>query len=123
MQGLGVVSGIGLEMVITLGTGFGTAILNDGKLLPHLEIGQHPVTKSKTYDLYVGEKAMIEIGRQRWNNRVQRVIGFIKTLVNYDQLYISGGNANKLTFPLDSNITLANNKLGIKGCSKLWTSE
>src|SRR5579872_5840267 len=35
MQGLGVVSGKGLELVITLGTGFGTALLMDGDLLPH----------------------------------------------------------------------------------------
>ena len=33
MQGLGVVKGKGLELVITLGTGFGTAMLLDGKLL------------------------------------------------------------------------------------------
>ena len=120
MQGLGIVSGKGLELVITLGTGFGTALLNEGQLLPHLEIGQHPVTKSKTYDQYVGERALEEIGKQKWNERVQKVIGFMKTLVNYDQLYISGGNASKITFPLDSNISIGNNKLGIKGCAKLW---
>ena len=123
MQGLGIVSGKGLEMVITLGTGFGTALLNDGQLLPHLELGQHPVTKSKTYDHYVGERALEEVGKQKWNERVQKVIGFLKTLVNYDQLYISGGNASKLTFTLDSNISIANNKLGIKGCAKLWHQE
>ena len=123
MQGLGIVSGKGLELVITLGTGFGTALLNNGQLLPHLEIGQHPVTKSKTYDHYVGEKALEEIGKQKWNDRVQKVIQNLKTLVNYDQLYISGGNASKLTFTLDSNVSIANNKLGIKGCAKLWQQE
>lgn len=123
MQGLGMVSGKGLEMVITLGTGFGTALLNDGQLLPHLELGQFPVRKSKTYDQYVGEKAMEDIGKQRWNARVQRVIEYIRTLVNYDNLYISGGNAGKLTFPLDNNISIGNNKLGIKGCAKLWQQE
>ena len=120
MQGLGIVAGKGLEMVITLGTGFGTALLNDGQLLPHLELGQHPVTKSKTYDQYIGERAMEDVGKQKWNRRVEKVIGFMKTLINYDQLYISGGNASKLTFPLDANISIANNKLGIKGCAKLW---
>lgn len=120
MQGLGIVSGKGLELVITLGTGFGTALLNNGQLLPHLEIGQHPVTKSKTYDQYIGERAMDDIGKQKWNERVQKVIQNMKTLVNYDWLYISGGNASKLTFPLDSNISIANNKLGIKGCARLW---
>ena len=123
MQGLGIVSGKGLELVITLGTGFGTALLNDGQLLPHLELGQHPVTKSKTYDLYVGEKAMTEIGKQRWNERVQKTIQNMKTLINYDQLYISGGNASKLTFTLESNISIANNRLGIKGCARLWQQE
>ena len=123
MQGLGIVSGKGLELVITLGTGFGTALLNNGQLLPHLELGQHPVTKSKTYDLYIGEKAMNEIGKQRWNERVQKTIQNMKTLINYDQLYISGGNASKLTFSLDSNISIANNKLGIKGCARLWQQE
>ncbi len=123
MQGLGIVSGVGLELVITLGTGFGTALLNNGQLLPHLEIGQHPVTKSKTYDKYIGEKALEDIGKEKWNLRAQKVIGFMKTLVNYDRLYISGGNASKLTFPLESNITIANNKLGIKGCAKLWQQD
>lgn len=123
MQGLGIVSGKGLELVITLGTGFGTALLNEGQLLPHLELGQHPVTKSKTYDQYVGEKAMIEVGKHKWNERVQKTIQNMKTLINYDQMYISGGNASKLTFTLDSNISIANNKLGIKGCARLWQQE
>ena len=58
MQGLGVVSGKGLEMMITLGTGFGTALLKDGMLLPHLELAHHPVTKKKSYDDYIGASAL-----------------------------------------------------------------
>jgi polyphosphate glucokinase len=58
MQGLGVVSGKGLEMVITLGTGFGTALLMDGHLLPHLEVSHHPVSKGRDYDEYIGDKAL-----------------------------------------------------------------
>ena len=58
MQGLGIVSGKGLEMVITLGTGFGTALLVDGQLMPHLELGHHPFAKGKTYDDYVGERGL-----------------------------------------------------------------
>ena len=48
MQGLGVVSGKGIEIVVTLGTGFGTAILENGILLPHLELAHHPLLKPKT---------------------------------------------------------------------------
>lgn len=55
LQGLGVVSEKGLEMVITLGTGFGTALLLDGHLLPHLELAHHPVSNDETYDDFVGQ--------------------------------------------------------------------
>jgi polyphosphate glucokinase len=121
LQGLGVVRGQGLELVITLGTGFGTALLLDGKLLPHLEIGQHPVMKSKNYDQFVGDKALLVHGEGVWNERMQHVIGLLKTTFNYDALYIGGGNAKKLTFRLDDNITLVSNKDGIRGGARLWS--
>lgn len=120
LQGLGIASGEGLEMIITLGTGFGTALLDDGKLLPHLELAHHPVTKLYTYDKYIGEKALLKYGVARWNKRMVKVITILKTVFNYDKLYISGGNAKKLKFKLDSNITLANNQDGIKGGARLW---
>ncbi|MBX2922719.1 MAG: ROK family protein [Chitinophagaceae bacterium] len=120
LQGLGIAGGKGLEMIITLGTGFGTALLEDGKLLPHLELAHHPVTKLYTYDMYIGEKALIKYGAKRWNKRMVKVIAILKTVFNYDRLYISGGNAKKLTCKLDDNIALANNQDGIKGGARLW---
>jgi polyphosphate glucokinase len=123
MQGLGVVNGKGFEIVVTLGTGFGTAVLMDGNLLPHLEIAHHPITKSKDYDQYIGEKVMLEIGDKKWNKRVKRVIEILQTVFNYDHLYIGGGNAKKINFELDSNITIVSNKDGIKGGARLWRTE
>ncbi|MBC7893037.1 MAG: ROK family protein [Sphingobacteriaceae bacterium] len=120
LQGLGVVRGEGLEFVITLGTGFGTAFLLDGRLLPHLEIGQHPFTKTKNYDQYVGDKAFLEVGDERWNIRVLKVLNVLQTTFNYDHLYIGGGNAKKLNFDLDENMTLVSNKDGIRGGARLW---
>jgi polyphosphate glucokinase len=120
MQGLGIVSGKGLEIMVTLGTGFGTAVLYNGILLPHLELAHHPVTKTRDYDTYIGDKEMERIGKQRWNKRMMRVIDILKTVFNYDHLYIGGGNSDELTFKLDSNITIVNNKDGIKGGARLW---
>ena len=54
---------------------------------------------------------------------MKKVIGILKTVFNYDQLYISGGNADMLRFKLDSNIKIANNKDGIKGGAKLWLQQ
>jgi polyphosphate glucokinase len=120
MQGLGIATGKGLEMIVTLGTGFGTALLMDGNLLPHLEIAHHPVSKERDYDQYIGEKALNEVGLERWNKRLKKVIEILKTVINYDHLFISGGNSKKITFKTDDNITLVSNIDGIKGGAKLW---
>ena len=120
MQGLGIVSGKGLEMVLTLGTGFGTAILKNGVLLPHLEIAHHPIAKKQTYDEYVGEKALEKAGIKKWNKRMEMIIGILQTVFNYDVLYIGGGNAAKLTGKLADNIKIVSNEDGIHGGARLW---
>ena len=120
VQGLGVISDEGIECVITLGTGFGFALFHDGLLGPHLEVGQHPVTKDKTYDLYLGNAALRKIGRAKWNKRLAKAIGFIDTLVMFDSLLIGGGNARLIDFELQSNIRIVSNAAGITGGVKLW---
>lgn len=120
IHGLGVVSGRGLELVITLGTGFGTAMLMDGVLLPHLEIAHHPISKKRTYDGFIGDRAYIQIGRKRWNRRMKQVLKVLKVVFNYDRLYIGGGNADELDFKLDDNVEIITNRDGIKGGARLW---
>jgi polyphosphate glucokinase len=123
MQGMGVIRGEGLEMVITLGTGFGTALFLEGNLLPHLEIAHHPVSKDRTYDQYIGDKALDEAGLEKWNRRLKKVIGILKTVFNYDYLYIGGGNSKKISFEIENNITIVSNIDGIKGGAKVWQRE
>ncbi|WP_322973965.1 ROK family protein [Pedobacter sandarakinus] len=119
-QGLGVVDGKGFEIVFTVGTGFGTALLFDGDLLPHLELAHFPISKEEDYDDYIGNKAFEKLGNERWNKRLKKVIETYKTVFNYDTLYIGGGNAKHIDFKLDSNIKLVSNRDGIKGGAKLW---
>src|SRR5262245_36549407 len=47
MQALAVIAGHGVEMVITLGTGFGTALFVDGRRGAHLELAHHPFRKGE----------------------------------------------------------------------------
>lgn len=122
MLGLGIVKGKGLEMLITLGTGMGTALTLNGQLLPHLEIAHHPITGKKDYDQYIGDAVLKKIGPEEWNERMKKVLAVLKTVINYDTLYIGGGNASVLTFPLDKNIKIVSNKDGIKGGARLWAS-
>ncbi|MES2809104.1 MAG: ROK family protein [Bacteroidota bacterium] len=123
MAGLGVVGGKGLELVLTLGTGFGTALLLDGKLLPHLEVGQSPATKTKSYDKFIGEAAFQKEGKRKWNTRMKKVLQNMQSLFNYDYLYIGGGNSRELAFKLDKNVKLVTNQDGIKGGARLWSDE
>jgi polyphosphate glucokinase len=123
MQGLGVVKGKGLEMVITLGTGFGTALLMDGHLLPHFEIAHLPIKDGKDYDDYIGDRALEKEGKEKWNKRIQKVFEILKTVFNYDTLYIGGGNSDELTFKLDKNMKIVTNADGIKGGARLWQNE
>ncbi len=51
---------------------------------------------------------------------MEKVLKVLKTVFNYDYLYIGGGNSKNLNFPLDSNIKLVSNKDGIKGGARLW---
>jgi polyphosphate glucokinase len=120
VQGLGVISGKGLECVVTLGTGFGSALFRDGELMPHLELGQHPAWKRKTYDQYLGHAALLAKGPKKWNRRLRRAVGFIATLLNYDQLYIGGGNVRMVTFHLPKNVKRVTNMAGITGGTRLW---
>ena len=120
IQGLGVISGRGLECVLTMGTGMGFALFQNGLLAPHLELSQHPVKTNKTYDKYVGHAALKGIGRGRWNRRVRKVINYIDILVMYDMLYIGGGNARMIEPPLPDRVRIVPNEAGITGGVRVW---
>jgi polyphosphate glucokinase len=124
IQGAAVVSGHGLEFVITLGTGFGTGLFYRGQLMPHLEIAHQPFRKGETYNEQLGEAARKEIGEERWNKRVQKAITILRALLYFDHLYIGGGNSRRVNRQhLDDDITLVDNTAGIVGSVKLWSAD
>jgi polyphosphate glucokinase len=120
MQGLAVIKGEGLEVILTLGTGCGTGIFYNGELAPHLELSTHPIHKKYTYDLYVGNEAFEKIGKKRWNKRVERVITTLRALTHFDRLYIGGGNSKHVTLSLPTSVRLVSNEAGIDGGARLW---
>jgi len=120
MQGLAVIKGKGVEMVITLGTGFGTGLYIDGRLGPHLEIAHHPFRKGETYNEQLGNAARKRIGNKKWSKRVRKAIRTLRSLTHFDALYIGGGNAKKLALKLDPDTTIVSNEAGIAGGIALW---
>jgi len=120
VQGLGVVEGHGLECVVTLGTGVGCALFRNGRLLLHLELGQHRARRGKTYDQYIGQAALAKKGPQRWNERVRRAIDTVTGLTTCDVLYIGGGNARKIAFEVPRHVRIVSNTAGLTGGLRLW---
>jgi polyphosphate glucokinase len=120
MQGLGAIKGDGVEMVITLGTGFGSSLFEDGGIAPHLEFAHHPFRNGETYEEQLGLRALEEVGKKRWNRRVLRAIKTLRTLTNFDHLYIGGGNAEFIAFNLAPDISIVPNTLGMIGGIWLW---
>ncbi len=120
MQGLGAIKGQGVELVLTLGTGLGSALFEDGRLAPHLELAHIPFRKGETYEQQLGIHALKEVGKRRWNKRVQMAIDHFRTLTNFDRLYLGGGNAGNLSFKLPRDIEIVSNTYGIKGGIWVW---
>ena len=123
VHGLAVISGRGLEMVVTLGTGFGTALYADGRLCPHLEISQQPFRKGENYDQQLGNAARKQVGHRKWHKRVLRAIENLRTLTHFDRLYVGGGNARKLDGELPADVTLVDNLAGLTGGARLWHAQ
>jgi polyphosphate glucokinase len=123
VHGLSVIARTGLECVIVLGTGFGFALFDSGRLTPHLELAHHPIRNDTDYDQYVGDAALRSIGRKRWNKRLGRAVNCVRNLTLYDQLYIGGGNAKHIRLELEQNIRIVPNEAGIKGGVRLWDKQ
>jgi polyphosphate glucokinase len=127
VQGAAVVKGEGLEFVITLGTGFGTAMFLDGALLPHLELAHQPFRKGETYNDQLGERTRKEIGDERWNTRVRKAVAQLDMLLFFDHLFIGGGNARRVKRDdlgdVLAKTTVVDNSAGILGGIRLWEAD
>jgi polyphosphate glucokinase len=123
VQGYGVIEGKGMEMVLTLGTGMGCAVYIDGKYVPNLELAHHPFKHGKTYEEYVGKKALAKVGKKKWNKRVAEVVAQVLPIWNPRRLYLGGGNAKHIKFELPANVTITPNIAGLVGGIALWRDQ
>lgn len=124
VHGCGLVTGHGLEMVITLGTGLGNAIFDNGILAPHAELSRGFVGWGLTFDEYVGEHERIRLGDAHWSRRVRKVIEAWVPVYLWDRLYLGGGNSRRIAASqrekLPDNVVIANNAAGIMGGVRAW---
>lgn len=124
VHGAGVVTGAGLELVLTLGTGLGCALFDGGRLAPHLELSQAPVRWGLSYDTYIGDKERRRLGPAFWSRRVRRVVDALRPVFVWDRLYIGGGNARvirpEVVAELGDDVVIVPNTAGIVGGVRAW---
>lgn len=122
VQGYASVQGKGVELVLTVGTGLGSAIFTDGHLCPGLELGHHPWRK-KTYEDYLGIAGLKKYGKKHWNKLLLLAIEQTAATFNWDTLYIGGGNNKDITGRPGPNIKLIPNENGLLGAVPLWRDQ
>lgn len=123
VHGAGLVTGAGLELVLTFGTGLGTAHFDGGRLAPHLELSRGPI-RMTTFDEYVGEPERRRLGNAMWSRRVRRVVESLRPVFVWDRVYLGGGNARCITPStlalLGDDVVVVPNSAGIVGGVRAW---
>ena len=124
VAGAGVITGTGLEMIITLGTGLGNAVFDGGRLAPHVEVSQGFVRWGLTYDDYIGEHERLRLGDAHWSRRVRRIVEGLRPMYMWDRLYLGGGNSKLITptnrVRMGEEVVIVPNDAGIVGGVRAW---
>jgi polyphosphate glucokinase len=86
----------GVVMIFTLGTGIGSAIFVDGKLVPNTELG-HVELQGKKAERRVADSARKrkELTWEKWANRVSDYLKHMEALFSPDLIILGGGVAKK----------------------------
>lgn len=121
VQGCAVISGHGMELVVTLGTGVGCAVFFDGALLPHMELSHGRFGHGHSIEVACGDNERHQVGKEKWRERVMDALEALEAMVLPDHLYIGGGNAKKLDpDKLGPHRSLVPNVSGLLGGIALW---
>ena len=85
----------GTVIMVTIGTGLGSSVYHDGKLVPNIELGRMPGKDGEPIEFYAGDKARKEAGLtwpefgDRFNYFLQRVA----RVCTPDHFIIGGGSS------------------------------
>ena len=116
MQALGSYKG-GLMLFLGLGTGFGSALVADGVVVP-MNLAHLPY-KDGSYEDYMGLRGMKRLGRPKWRKYVAEVAKRFIAILNPDDVVLGGGVAIDLNKPA-KGCRLGDNAHAFLGGMLLW---
>ncbi len=121
----GAVTGTGLELVLTLGTGLGSALFDGGRLAPHLELSHATVRRGTTYDGWIGEHVRRQVGDSFWSRRVRTMVAELRPVFGWDRLYLGGGNSRRLRAhhlaEMGDDVVVVPNTAALVGGVRAWS--
>ena len=96
MAARGCLVGLGVEMVLTLGTGCGFALARNGDLIAVRDLGGEELIEGSSFDEVLGEVARSR-DEARWQIHVQHAIDSLCAEFAVDVVHLAGGNARRLS--------------------------
>ncbi|PRY90865.1 ROK family protein [Mongoliibacter ruber] len=107
----------GVLLFLGLGTGLGSAIVNDGKVLP-MELA-HLTYRKGTFEDYVGFRGYEKRGQEKWQEHVFTVVERFQAAFLPDDIVLGGGKSKLLT-EVPEGCRLGNNQLAYEGGFRMW---
>ncbi len=122
LAALGCGGGYGVELIVTLGTGCGLALMENGELRPAPDVGTHPTPDGRSFDEALGERSRAA-DEVRWRDDVRRALERWRTTYEVERFYLAGGNAPRLQLRDDSwpsGIVIVGNQAALRGAARLF---
>ena len=111
----------GRMLFLGFGAGLGSAMIVDGILEP-MELAHLPYKSGKTYEDYVGDRALKRLGKKKWRRYVADIVKRLKDALEADYVVLGGGNSRHLKeLPLGAE--LGDNRNAFIGGIRLWKDE
>jgi len=87
----------GTVIMLTFGTGIGSALLTDGKLTPNVELGQIELRGIRPAELYFSAKAKNDEGLEwsQWGARANEYVSHINKVFSPNLIVVGGGVVTK----------------------------
>lgn len=86
----------GLTLVLTFGTGIGSALIYRGELVPNFELGHVDIGEQRNYEKFASPKNIAGEGitLEEWASRVSRYLTHLELILTPD-LFVIGGSISK----------------------------
>jgi polyphosphate glucokinase len=117
MQAVGSYQG-GRMLFLGLGTGLGSAMVVENVAQP-MELAHLPYKDGRTFEQYLGEAALEQMGQEAWRREVAAVVARLQAALEPEYVVLGGGNV-RLLEELPPGCRRGDNKDAFAGGFRLW---